>query len=451
MNKLIKNELIKIFNKKSIYIMFAILLLFVLLTNLLYKYKLDDYGNLKENTYNKEHLNELYQKLDNTNDINNKLSLKKEILTQELYLKYGIDSWQAYIIENNMSDIINEVIENNNEYIKEEYDIIISKFDTNDWKYFVELELDNINNEILKLNKDDYIYKSLYIDKEVLEYRLKNNIDYSNNYLNKELDNYSIYKKKALEKNNKYDNYINKSTSEISKYIVDNNINSNKISDTRGILKNFFIEYELIIVIIIIMIGSVIISQEFNTRTIKQLLITPHSRNKILLSKYITLLLIILITILLTFIFQIVIGGIFFGFSSLKIPVIIYNFNKNTIFEYNILHYLFILILSKIPMFILIGTITLFVSIISLSSNLSIIIGILLYVFSNIINTFALNIKFLKYFITPNWDLSYYLYGMVSQNTNINLCSSIIITIIYIFIFIILSFIIFKRKEIKNI
>jgi len=40
---LIKNEFIKIFNKKSTYIMFAFIFIFVVITNIIYKKELDLY------------------------------------------------------------------------------------------------------------------------------------------------------------------------------------------------------------------------------------------------------------------------------------------------------------------------------------------------------------------------------------------------------------------------
>src|SRR5574344_494201 len=169
MINLIKNEFIKIFNTKSIYVMLVLLLFFVLFTNIIYKYKLDEFGNYKENIYNKVDLDELENKLIEEKNVDQQQILRKEILTYELYLKYDINSWQAYIIENNMSDIIDGVIENN-ELLLKEYDNIIKKFDKNDWKSFVKFDLEEIDSKIINISKDEYIYKVLKIDREILEY-----------------------------------------------------------------------------------------------------------------------------------------------------------------------------------------------------------------------------------------------------------------------------------------
>ena len=53
MHNLIKNELIKIFSKKSIYIIMLVMLFFVIGTNYLYKNKIDEFGNFIDNDINK--------------------------------------------------------------------------------------------------------------------------------------------------------------------------------------------------------------------------------------------------------------------------------------------------------------------------------------------------------------------------------------------------------------
>ena len=79
---------------------------------------------------------------------------------------------------------------------------------------------------------------------------------------------------------------------EISRYIIENNIDLYK-TDTKGMLENFFNEYGIFIIVVIVMIAGTIVSEEFNKGTIKLLLVKPYSRLKILLSKYITTLIIL--------------------------------------------------------------------------------------------------------------------------------------------------------------
>ena len=73
---------------------------------------------------------------------------------------------------------------------------------------------------------------------------------------------------------------------------------------------------------------------------------------------------------------------------------------------------------------------------------------------TDIINQLAYNFekaKFLMYFVTPNWDLSIYLFGKMPQFEPISLPFSIMICVIYFVIMVVASLIIFNKKDIKNI
>lgn len=481
MINLIINELTKIFKRKSTYVMFIFILIFVLFTNYLYKNELDENGTYITN-YD-SYITSIKEELSN-NEIKDDeyvLMLKKDLKKYELISKYKNGSWQQYIIENNMDYIIECMIkydESLDEYkdIKYEYDLYIDRFDNNDYKYFINKEIEEVKNEIDELKNNsvkpdglkDKMLKQNEIKLEVLNYRLDNNIDYGDSYLNTALNNYLnssiVVRTTSLEEVKKEDNlnkdegilymyYTNLSNMNINKYILDNKIAANKKNDTRGILINLFTEYEIYILFAVIMFTSAIISYEYSNGTIKQLLLTPYTRNEILLSKLIACLIMSLFTIILTIIFQLIVGGINFGFSNLNIPVVVYNFTKNTIQTYNVLHYLLIITLSKLPMIIILILIVLLISIITSSNSLSMVVGIIIYISSSIINSIATysNLKIFNLLIFSHWDFSIYLFGMIPQNYNINLTMSIMLAITYLIVLVVPIFVIFNRKDIKNI
>ena len=80
-------------------------------------------------------------------------------------------------------------------------------------------------------------------------------------------------------------------------------------------------------------------------------------------------------------------------------------------------------------------------------------ISIVGYIAAEIINSAAyyFNIKWLKYFVTLNWNLSDYLYGKTPSLEGTSLTFSIIMCLIYLLVMIIPTFIYFKKKNIKNI
>ena len=212
-------------------------------------------------------------------------------------------------------------------------------------------------------------------------------------------------------------------------------------------------QYSLFIIVIVVMIAGTIVSEEFNKGTIKLLLIKPYSRKKILLAKFLTTLIIIVFTIVTILVMQLIVGGIMFGFDSLSIPIVEYNFNTNAIQEINVFAYLGLQILTQLPIIILLGTLAFALSTIFNNSALAITISLLGFMSASIINQIAItfNVQILKYFVTMNWDLSQYLFGALPMMPNMTMLSSIVICIIYFLIMMIVAFIVFKKKNIKNI
>ena len=92
-------------------------------------------------------------------------------------------------------------------------------------------------------------------------------------------------------------------------------------------------------------------------------------------------------------------------------------------------------------------------STIFINTAVSIVIPLLGYMGSSIINQLAIvyNIKLINYFVTPNWDLTSYLFGGLSQFEDLVPSFSISICIIYFAIMFVTSFAVFRKRNIKNI
>ena len=180
----------------------------------------------------------------------------------------------------------------------------------------------------------------------VLEKRMEYDVPYNNGYLNDAMNIYQYNETNFADKETQSEYYL-------SEYIVKSRENINRVNDERGIIVNFYKEYGLIIVIIFTVLTSGIVVDEVNKGTIKQLLVTPNKRYKILLSKYLTGIIIILFLILITFLMQLLIGGTMLSFRSLRIPFVYYDFNLKHVVTMNIFKYFIILTLYKMPMFII--------------------------------------------------------------------------------------------------
>lgn len=491
MTNLIKNELYKVFKRKSIYILLAIMLCIITLnTFLTKKYSIED--PVSTSAEEKYELQELKRTIDSydKNSPGEKEEYYNALSNIELYEltdKYK-EPWKKILIRENLRDIIHSMnnakyiekdIEAYNEY-KKEYDKFLKELDSNSWKYFVNKEIKITTDEIASLEKErekaknKELYNSRIKEEknklEKLKLRLEKDIPYDNNYLNTALEGYNptpqTYKefKESIIKNTsefnikeeyqikrQYIEYMKNNAN--NKYIIDNKVDINSPKTTRNLLINTLSDNFLFIMIIIAAGAGSIVSTEFDKGTIKLLLVRPYSRNKILLSKYIVSMFMIIFAILSAFIMQLIIGGIFFGFSSLNIPVVIYNFVQNKVMHINLFKYIFDNVLAVLPEFILLATLAFAISTITNVSTLGVALPIVGVGAADIINLIAINRNIipLKYFVTLNWNFTNYLYGGVNSFPTLSIPFSILICAIYFLIMIITAFIIFNKRNIKNI
>lgn len=491
MTNLIKNELYKVFKRKSIYILLSIMLCIITLnTFLTKKYSIEDpVSTSAEEKYELQELKRIIDSYDK-NSPGEKEEYYNALSNIELYEltdKYK-EPWKKILIRENLRNIIHSMnnakyiekdIEAYNEY-KKEYDKFLKELDSNSWKYFVNKEIKTTTDEIASLEKErekaknKELYNSRIKEEknklEKLKLRLEKDIPYDNNYLNTALEGYNpnpqTYKefKESIIKNTsefnikeeyqikrQYIEYMKNNAN--NKYIIDNKVDINSPKTTRNLLINTLSDNFLFIMIIVAAVAGSIVSTEFDKGTIKLLLIRPYSRNKILLSKYIVSMFMIIFAILSAFIMQLIIGGIFFGFSSLNIPVVIYNFVQNKVMHINLFKYIFDNVLAVLPEFILLATLAFAISTITNVSTLGVALPIVGVGAADIINLIAINRNIipLKYFVTLNWNFTNYLYGGVNSFPTLSIPFSILICAIYFLIMIITAFIVFNKRNIKNI
>ena len=467
MSSLIKNEIIKIFKKKSIYVMLIVTFAFTILTNVIYKYIYNMNGDYFSEGYI-EVLEEQQKSLnpDNPEEVSIYINNKTDLDTYNLAKQYDKDSWQYEIIlnygRNYISDLNYTTYQDKNSdriaEAQEKYDEFLKRINEGNWRTFAEEELNNMKKNIA-LSEEDFTTK---VQLETLQMRLDYNIEYGNNYKNAALSRYSSNKMQVVDyeqntENRKYREQKSyqeaKEDMEKALYAIKNDKDILNNSNLRGTLLDMFSSYELFIIITVVLIAGAIVSEEFNKGTIKLLLVRPYRRTKILFAKFIVVMLTIIFIMLAVGIMQFIVGGIFFGFDSLSIPAIEYNHNTGSIVEMNLLQGILLNALGRLPIYILIGTLAFAISSIFTNTAVAITISILGYMAAQIINqlAFSFNIAWLKYFITPNWELSQFFYGRLPNMQGTSLLFAITLCIGYFLIMIIPAFMTFKKKNIKNI
>ena len=482
MISLIQNELKKIFKKKSLLITLLVTLAFIILTNVIYKL---DFGNSYYDYIEEEisFYGEQLKTLDPEKDKDMYAQYKTELEVYQLVKKYDEKSWQAKIIQSEMRSCISNInyftyqekSDSGLKIAKAKYNEYIKRLDTDDWRYFAEEEVKEKNTEIdelkamqekttnkLEIKELQSQIRGYEISRQIATWRLEKDIPYGNDYKNNCLNSYMV----AMEDIRSYDfgetekNYNSKKqyykaqeTAAINKYDIENETTVGDTSSAKGILLSTFDEYEIFLIVMFMMTAGVIVSEEFSKGTIKLLLIKPYKRSTILASKFITSIIVAIIVILLVLLMQFVVGGLIQGFDSFKNPTIIYDHTINNVKQINTIQYLAMQALGKAPMYILLMTLAFAFSTIFTNSALAITISLLGYMGSSVINMLALNLKlnWIKYFVTTNWNLTEYFWGGIPTFEGITLPFSIAIIVIYMVIMLVPTFIIFQKKNIKNI
>lgn len=483
MSKLIKNELIKIFSKKSMIVIGVIILVIIIGFNVLNK--ISQNMSNSYSAYSESYIRYLDEELSNLDpnkpsDINKYVETKSQKDLAILAKDYKETSWQAEVIGTVISPIIEEMnnyeyIDKNNEALttsKAKYDEMLTALKNNDWKYFANKELDSLNTQIEELNtliaqdseNEDLKtqLKSLELQKEVVNLRLDKNINYgSDNYKSIAVQNYRMYMSNYIqssqgknltdEEKSEINGYLEKAN--LYKYDLYNDTEYQNTATANYTFQNSIGTYIAIIVMIVVIVAGVSISEEFNKGTVKLLLVRPYSRTKILISKLIAVFITMLITTATILLLQFIIGGIVYGFGTYMMNVVQFDFTTNSIVTLNIFAYLGLIFICKLPIFILIGTLAFALSTLFLNSPLAVALPILGYMGSDVINMIAISYKWdwVKYFVTPNWDLSQYLFGGTPMFSGISIEFSITICAIYFVIMLVASIVSFKKRNIKNV
>ncbi len=485
MINLIKNELSKIIHKKAIYILAIITILFTILSGVIIKVALNlDTVFLNDSISPIIEGNLKNYDLSDPEQLNYYVNDKTDLDLINDLKKYDSDSWQYYRVSNMGYDYIHAIneakyISKNQDALKEaeqRYTDFISEIDNNDWQYFVKNDLkaaEEQKNTLEENLKDDKLSENekLEINKRIDEinyriegdeYRLELNVPDDGSSESILIEDYVASATAYLSINKDesqitdHDELLSKRELEeayyVAKYKLDNQIEETDIFSTSQMFLSETVAPVLFVIVAIIMISGSIVADEFNKGTIKQLLLRPYKRWKILLSKYITSIIVFFLFLAFYELATYLTYGIILGFESYSIPVVLYNFNTGQAFEMSPFMNMLVNLLSILPAYLIILTITFFISIVTTNSAVSIAVGFLTFFFGNILNQMAsvFNTRILAFIPTMCWNFNEYLFGGIPAYKYSNLPTSIIVSIITFLVFLIGSFIIFQKKDIKN-
>ncbi|MFB6469587.1 ABC transporter permease [Cytobacillus sp. Hz8] len=195
-----------------------------------------------------------------------------------------------------------------------------------------------------------------------------------------------------------------------------------------------------------IIVAAGIVASEFNWGTIKLLLIRPIARSRLLVAKYLTVLIFALLMLVILFAFSSILGFILFGTPETAIPYLKYYDGKVTeqsMFFHLINYYG----LQSITMLIL-ATMAFMISAVFRNSSLAIGLSIfLMFTGGQITSLLAAKFEWAKYILFANTDLMQYFDGMPMVE-GMTLGFSIIMLIVYFVIFQLLAHYVFNKRDV---
>ncbi|MCZ8517695.1 ABC transporter permease [Paenibacillus filicis] len=181
------------------------------------------------------------------------------------------------------------------------------------------------------------------------------------------------------------------------------------------------------------------VAAEYTWGTIKLLLIRPVSRGKILLAKYISVLLFLAVLLLLLVIVSYLVGLVLFGVSGAVSP--------ESTFKLILQAYGF-----KAVEMVMAVTLAFMISAAFRSSSLAIGLSIFLMLTANSIVMVLASLKYtwVKYLLFANTDLSHYSGGGMPLLSGMTLGFSITVLVIYWLVFYAVSWLIFTRRDVAG-
>lgn len=239
---------------------------------------------------------------------------------------------------------------------------------------------------------------------------------------------------------------INTPVIEKNNYYLENDIQPINYDAWQFVMENSMLLSLVSLLTIIVSAG--IIANEFKWGTIKLLLIRPISRTKILVSKYTSVLLFALFTLLFVLVFSWIVGAILFGVEGMNPHFVM---DKGEGLEYvPVIGEIISGYGYKLINLIMMATFAFMISSVFRNSTLALGTALFLMMAGNSIVTFFAERSWAKYILFANTDLSQYANGNTPWIEDMTLGFSVSVLIVYYAIFIILSWLFFTKRDVAG-
>ncbi|WP_033541004.1 ABC transporter permease [Planococcus sp. CAU13] len=246
--------------------------------------------------------------------------------------------------------------------------------------------------------------------------------------------------------NDEFGGFMNEMIITENNYHLENNIKPQPYDGWEYVLENSFLTSVISLFTIIVAAG--IISNEFKWGTIKLLLIRPISRTKILLSKYVSVLIFAFTLLVFLLASSWLVGAVLFGLNGLN-PIVVQDlmpgFVQNDVLGEIVKSYGFGLVTL-----VMMATFAFMISAIFRSSGMAIGLAIFLMMAGNAIVAFLSQYEWSKYILFANTNLKQYMNGMEPMIPGMSMTFSIIVLAVYFVIFMGAAWAAFTKRDVAG-
>jgi len=188
------------------------------------------------------------------------------------------------------------------------------------------------------------------------------------------------------------------------------------------------------------------VAGEFTAGTIKLLLTRAQTRGRILLAKYLAVILFSIVIMVVTFAVSIVVGGLLFGFAGIAAPYI-YMSATGHVQQMNMFAYLLANYGFNSVSLLMTVTIAFMISTIFRSSSIAIALSIVLLFIGDTIVEVLGSYGWDKYILFANTNLAQYFFNGPTI-TGMTLTFSIVVLVVYFVVMNGLSWYIFRKRDV---
>ncbi|PWA13152.1 hypothetical protein DCC39_01475 [Pueribacillus theae] len=231
----------------------------------------------------------------------------------------------------------------------------------------------------------------------------------------------------------------------IAEYRLENNIPAPSNNPWSALL-TFSGLVEMVMVFAIV-IAADMVAGEYTAGTMKLLLIRPHSRTKILFSKYIAVSLFAVVMLALLVACGYATNALLYGVGGTHTTDLFLN-QQGQIVQQNVM--MQVIKMYGLSIFPVIGYVTLAFAISTVLRNSALAVGISLFIMiaGNSMIEATAKMEWLKYLPFANSDISLYIFHLPAR-PEMTLGFSISVLLVYIFTLILISWTVFKRRDVS--